>query len=90
VALVGSANLTSAATISNQEVVVEIGSVDLRFPELASLFNEYWSDAKVLTTEALDNYRKICDKYAGLWSEENKQEKEKKWPHSLRQSERVS
>jgi len=76
VALVGSANLTNAATISNQEVVVEIGSTDLRLPELASLFNEYWGDAKVLTTEVLDNYRKICDKYAGLWSEENKQEKE--------------
>jgi HKD family nuclease len=71
-ALVGSANLTSAAINSNQEVVVTIGSEDPRLNELAGLFSEYWVQAKVLTDDALNEYRKIYAKYARLQSEQGK------------------
>jgi HKD family nuclease len=57
VALVGSANLTRAAIVSNQEVVVAIDSSDLRFTELVSLFGGYWSEARVLDQDALDTYK---------------------------------
>lgn len=56
-ALVGSANLTRAAIMSNQEVVVSIDSSDIRFTELASLFSDYWNEAKVLDQRALDIYK---------------------------------
>jgi len=56
-ALVGSANLTRSAVLSNQEVVVSIDSSDVRFTELASLFGDYWSEAKVLERKALDTYK---------------------------------
>lgn len=74
VALVGSANLTNSAMISNQEVVVEIGSEDPRMSELAGLFNEYWNDANVLTNEALKDYQSICEKFSALWRENEKHE----------------
>jgi hypothetical protein len=55
-ALVGSANLTRAALLSNQEIVVKIEADDERLTELASVFSEYWSEAKVLTDETLVHY----------------------------------
>lgn len=62
-AYVGSANLTGAAVISNQEILVEVPSRDPRFVELASLFGEYWEQAAVLTPEALDEYRKLYSEH---------------------------
>jgi len=56
-ALVGSANLTRAAILTNQEVVVSIDSSDARFTELASLFGAYWAEARVLDQGALDDYK---------------------------------
>ena len=56
-ALVGSANLTRAAISSNQEVVVGIDTNDTRLTELASLFGDYWGEAKVLDRAALDKYK---------------------------------
>ncbi len=55
-ALVGSANLTQSAILSNQEVVVSVESSDLRFTELVSLFGDYWGEAKVLDQKTLDIY----------------------------------
>lgn len=63
IALVGSANLTGKAILSNQEVVVSVNSSDERFNELASLFSDYWSEASVLNTDTLDDYEKIYSKY---------------------------
>lgn len=58
-ALVGSANLTRAALLSNQEVVVSIDSNDQRMTEIATLFSGYWSEANVLDQAALTEYRSI-------------------------------
>jgi len=66
VALVGSANLTRSAVLTNQEVVVAIPSDDIRFLELAELFSEYWGDAKVLTKDELDKYSLNYHKFAQL------------------------
>jgi HKD family nuclease len=49
VALLGSANLTQSALLTNQEIVTSIDSEDPRFNELASLFSDYWEYAQVLT-----------------------------------------
>jgi HKD family nuclease len=68
-ALVGSANLTRAALFSNQEIVVTIDPVDPRFGALQQLFNEYWDFARVLTPEAVDQYRRIHSKHARLGRE---------------------
>lgn len=57
IAYVGSANLTHAASLSNQEILVGIPSEDPRMEELAVLFMEYWNQALVLDKEALDKYR---------------------------------
>ncbi len=62
-ALVGSANLTRSAILSNQEVVVSIDSSDPRLTELASLFSDYWSEAKVLEPDALAKYRAIYQRF---------------------------
>lgn len=75
-ALVGSANLTGAAINTNQEVVVTIGSEDPRLNDLAALFSEYWGQAKVLTVETLEDYRKIYTKYERLLSEQGKLDEE--------------
>src|SRR6185369_16932338 len=66
VALVGSANLTRSAVLTNQEVVVAIPSDDIRFLELTELFSEYWGDAKVLTKDELDKYSLNYHKFAQL------------------------
>ena len=55
-ALIGSANLTRSAILTNQEVVVAIESMDARFTELLSLFGDYWAEAKVLDKTAIDTY----------------------------------
>lgn len=61
IAYVGSANLTGAAVISNQEILVAIPSDDPRFVDLATLFGEYWDQASVLNDTLLDAYRKAYD-----------------------------
>lgn len=65
-ALVGSANLTRAALLSNQEVAVTIDADDERFAELAGVFAEYWSAAKVLTEDELLNYARLYRTHRGL------------------------
>lgn len=59
VAYIGSANLTGAATTTNQEVVAAITAGDSRFQELAILFGEYWNQAAVLNEQALADYRQL-------------------------------
>lgn len=53
--LLGSANLTRSATLSNQEVKVGLDAEDHRFAELQELFADYWDEAEVLTKEAIKN-----------------------------------
>ncbi len=65
-ALVGSANLTMAALSTNQEVVVSVDSEDERFLELCGLFQDYWGEARVLTSDVLDQYSAIYSKYATI------------------------
>lgn len=65
-ALVGSANLTRAAIMRNQEVVVSINSSDTRFTELVSLFGGYWAEAKVLDQAALDTYKSAYKEFEKL------------------------
>lgn len=60
-ALVGSANLTRSALLTNQEVMVSIGSSDARFVELMSIFEDYWDGAEVPTPEQLAIYKQIYD-----------------------------
>lgn len=64
-AIVGSANLTHSALHSNQEVCVAIPAEDARYPELVSLFLEYWSQVRVLDahSEVLGAYERLYDKY---------------------------
>jgi len=62
-ALIGSANLTKAAFLSNQEIMMVVPMEDPRFDELAVLFNEYWEDAKVLTSKDIDEYESIYNSY---------------------------
>jgi HKD family nuclease len=61
-ALVGSANLTRSALLTNQEIVVSLDSEDERFAELAALFAAYWNEACVLTEDAIKIYEKIYTK----------------------------
>lgn len=61
-ALVGSANLTKSALLTNQEIVVSLDSEDERFIELAALFAAYWDEACVLTEDAIKVYEKIYAK----------------------------
>lgn len=63
VILLGSANLTHTALLSNQEVMVGINSDDYRFPELQELFSDYWDEAEVLTKESIKEYQTIYSKY---------------------------
>ncbi|HFF2590865.1 phospholipase D-like domain-containing protein [Acinetobacter baumannii] len=60
---VGSANLTKAALITNQEIMLGVLPEDARFEELTYLFLEYWSEAKVLTIEDVIKYENIYKKY---------------------------
>lgn len=61
--LVGSANLTRSAILTNQEVMIGLQSDDPKFNELAQLFSEYWDEAKVLNKEAISTYRTSYDKF---------------------------
>lgn len=63
-ALVGSANLTHSAITSNQEVMVGIPGEDERFPELAAIFQSYWTDADVPTADMLRAYSQAYKKFA--------------------------
>ncbi len=65
-AYVGSANLTGAAGISNQEILVAIPSDDPRFIELSALFAEYWEQASVLNDTVLDMYREVYDAHKNV------------------------
>ena len=60
---IGSANLTKAALLRNQEIMIGILPDDLRFEELTYLFLEYWREAKVLTFEEVQKYENIYKKY---------------------------
>lgn len=62
--LLGSANLTRSAILSNQEVMIGIDSEDHRFIELQELFGDYWGEAKVLNKEAIKSYRSIYNKFS--------------------------
>lgn len=75
-ALVGSANLTRTAILTNQEVVVAIRSDDERFNELALLFADYWEQANVMTPEALADYRSVYQKFDRLQAEASKLDQE--------------
>lgn len=58
-ALVGSANLTRSALLTNQEVMVSISSEDARFVELMAIFEDYWDGAEVPTDDQLAFYKDI-------------------------------
>lgn len=62
--LLGSANLTRSAILSNQEIMVGIDSEDHRFTELQELFSDYWEEAEVLTKDAIKKYRSIYNKFS--------------------------
>lgn len=64
VALVGSANLTRSALMTNQEVVVAIESSDDRFVELMAIFEDYWDGAEVISDAQLEAYRSLYKQYA--------------------------
>jgi HKD family nuclease len=61
--LIGSANLTRAAILTNQEVMVGLPSDDPRFDELTQLFSEYWDEAEVLNEDAITSYKAIYEKF---------------------------
>lgn len=61
--LIGSANLTRAAILTNQEVMVSLPSDDSRFNELTHLFSEYWDEAEVLNEDAISSYKFIYEKF---------------------------
>ena len=61
--LIGSANLTRSAILSNQEVMVGLHSDDERFEELTMLFSEYWDEADVLNEYAVSSYKSIYEKF---------------------------
>ncbi len=65
-ALVGSANLTQAALLSNQEVVVSIDGSDERFDDLQATFSMYWRDGEALTEEAIEKYRLIYNAHKAI------------------------
>lgn len=61
--LVGSANLTRSAILTNQEVVIGLPSDDPRFDELTQLFSEYWGEAEVLSEDTIISYKSIYEKF---------------------------
>ena len=75
-ALVGSANLTHSAMTTNQEIMVHIDAEDNIFTELVGLFSEYWEESKVLTPQAVAEYKKIYDSFKSLSSDASKLERE--------------
>lgn len=75
-ALVGSANLTSAALLTNQEVAVTLDSEDARFTELGALFARYWEESLVLTDDEIEKYEQIHNKYKSSMAAARKAEQE--------------
>lgn len=67
--LIGSANLTTSALLSNQEIMVSLNASDPRFEELRSLFSCYWEEAKVLDKESISEYKKIYNKHNKIISQ---------------------
>lgn len=63
VALVGSANLTQSGIQSNREICVSIGSDDERLERLLKLYQCYWSQAEVLDSNRLEQFRRICNNF---------------------------
>lgn len=70
--LLGSANLTNAALLTNQEIMVSLHSDDSRFDELTALFSHYWEDASVLNMDSIKEYQKIYRKHSGISSQIDK------------------
>lgn len=62
--LLGSANLTQSAILSNQEVMVGLDAEDHRFAELQELFADYWNEAKVLKNSDIKEYSDIYRKFS--------------------------
>ncbi|MCH8073264.1 MAG: phospholipase D family protein [Proteobacteria bacterium] len=75
-AFVGSANLTTAALLTNQEVIVSVDSEDARFAELGALFASYWDQSRVLTDEELEKYEEIHQRHKSSIADMRKSEKE--------------
>lgn len=75
-ALAGSANLTHSAMTTNQEIMVHIDAEDNIFTELVDLFSEYWEESKVLTSQTVEDYKKIYDSFKSLSSDASKLETE--------------
>lgn len=65
-ALVGSANLTNLAMTTNQEIMLHVDAEDNIFTELVDLFSEYWEQAKVLTRQTVEDYKKIYERFKSL------------------------
>ncbi|OBZ18910.1 hypothetical protein A8L34_05005 [Bacillus sp. FJAT-27264] len=59
VAFLGSSNLTNAGIKTNQELNVSIDSEETIFGELKDLFEDYWTEASVLTLEYIKEYIEI-------------------------------
>ncbi len=75
-ALVGSANLTHSAMITNQEIMIHIDAENNIFTELVNLFSEYWEHSQVLTPQIVENYKKIYTSFKSLSSDTSKLEDE--------------
>ncbi len=65
-ALVGSANLTRSALMTNQEVVVHIDQHDGCLQDLVSIFDDYWAGASVPTDSELSTYRGLYRQFSKL------------------------
>jgi phosphatidylserine/phosphatidylglycerophosphate/cardiolipin synthase-like enzyme len=62
-ALVGSADLTRSALLTNQEIVVSVDSSDDRFVELMAIFEDYWEGAEVPTDSQLAIYKELYKQF---------------------------
>lgn len=62
-AYIGSSNFTDAGMHRNQEINVEINSEDYDFEELNGIFEEYWSQAKVLDKNSVLKFKEIVNKH---------------------------
>lgn len=69
--LIGSANLTRSAILTNQEIMVGLKSDDHRFDDLTQLFSEYWEEADVLNEDAIASYSRIYEKFKQVSQLEN-------------------
>jgi len=75
-ALIGSANLTHSAMTTNQEIMIHVDAEDNIFSELVDLFSEYWEEAKVLTKQIVDDYKRIYEQFRSLSHDDSKLESE--------------